>query len=73
MSSSSSPNSDDSTLASNDEDILKNMDQDDLVIFQLMVTLASNTNDLFNSHEMEERKGQYVNSIVGVQDVLGMM
>jgi hypothetical protein len=28
---------------------------------------------LFNSHEMEERKGQYVNSIVGVQDVLGMM
>jgi len=73
MSSSSSPNSDDSTLTSNDEDILKNMDQDDLVIFQLMVTIASNTNDLFNSHEMEERKGQYVNSIVGVRDVLGMM
>jgi len=73
MSSSSSPNSDDSTLTSNDEDILKNMDQDDLVIFQLMVTIASNTNDLFNSHEMEERKGQYVNSIVGVRDVSGMM
>jgi hypothetical protein len=33
--------------------------------------MASNTNDLFNSHEMEEGKGQYVDSIVGVRDVLG--
>jgi hypothetical protein len=46
------------------------MDQDDLIIFQLM---ASTTNDLFNSHEMEEEKGRYVNSTTGVQDVLDMM
>jgi hypothetical protein len=36
MFSSSSSNSDDFTSSSNDEDILENMDQDDLVIFQLM-------------------------------------
>jgi hypothetical protein len=33
--------------------------------------MASNTNDLFNSHEMEEGRGQYVDSIVGVWNVLG--
>ncbi len=49
------------------------MDQDDLIIFQLMATMASTTNDLFNSHEMEEEKGRYVNSTTGVQDVLDMM
>jgi hypothetical protein len=66
MSSSSSSNSDDFTSTSSDEDILKDMDQDDLIIFQMMATMASNTNDLFNSHEMEEGRGQYVDSIVGV-------
>ncbi len=35
--------------------------------------MASNTNDLFNSHEMEKRGGQFVNLTFGVQDVLGMM
>jgi hypothetical protein len=35
MSSLSSSNSDDSTSSSGDEDILENMDQDDLVIFQM--------------------------------------
>jgi hypothetical protein len=66
MSSSCSSNSDDSTSSSSDKDILEDMDQNDLVIFQLMATMASNNNDLFNSHKMEERRGQYVNSTVGV-------
>jgi hypothetical protein len=57
MSSSNTSNSDDSTSSSSDEDILENMDQDDLVLFQMMATMASNTNDLFNPHEMEERGG----------------
>jgi hypothetical protein len=73
ISPSSSSNSDDSTSSSSDEDILEDMDQNDLVIFQLMATMASNTNDLFNSHEMEEGKGQYINSTVGVRDVLSMI
>jgi hypothetical protein len=55
--SSSSSNNDDFTSSSSDEDILENMDQDDLIIFQLMATMASTTNDLFNSHEMKEGKG----------------
>jgi hypothetical protein len=48
------------------------MDQDDIVIFQMMAIMASNTNDLFNSHEMGKRTGgsQFVDSIVGVWDVL---
>jgi hypothetical protein len=75
MSSSHYSNSDDSTSSSSDEDILEDVNQDDLVIFQMMATMASNTNDLFNSHKMEEWGGgcQYVDSIVGVQDVLGTM
>jgi hypothetical protein len=36
MSFSSFSNSDDSTSSSSDEDILKDMDQDDLVIFQMI-------------------------------------
>jgi hypothetical protein len=39
MFSSSSSNSDDFTSSSNDEDILEDMDQDDLVIFQIMQTI----------------------------------
>jgi hypothetical protein len=39
MFSSSSSNSNDFTSSSNDEDILENMDQDDLVIFQIMQTI----------------------------------
>jgi hypothetical protein len=57
MSLSSFSNSDDSTSSSNNEDILEDMDQDDLVIFQMMATMASNTNDLFNSYKMEELGG----------------
>ncbi len=34
--------------------------------------MASNTNDLFNSHEMEEGGGgQFVDPTIGVHDVLG--
>jgi hypothetical protein len=54
---SSSLNSDDSTSSSSDEDILEGMDQNDLVFCQMMATMASNTNDLFNSHEMEDWGG----------------
>jgi hypothetical protein len=57
MSSSSSSISDDSISSSSDQDILEDMDQDDLVIFQMMAKMASNTNDLFNSHEMEKGEG----------------
>jgi hypothetical protein len=68
MSSSSFSNNGDSTLSSSDEDILVEMDQDDLVIFQMMATMASNTNDLFNSHEVEEwgEGGQSIDLTVGV-------
>jgi hypothetical protein len=59
MPSSSFSNSVDSTSSSSAKDILENMDQDDLVVFQMM---ASNTNDLFNSH-----------STISVWDVLGTM
>jgi hypothetical protein len=64
MSSSSSSNNEDSTSSSSDEDMLEDMDQDDLVIFQMMATMASNTNDLFNSHEMEERGVRGVNQLI---------
>jgi hypothetical protein len=73
MFSSSYLNSDDSTSSSSHENILENIDQDDLVIFQMMATMASNINDLFNSHEMEEGGGQFFNPFVGVRNVLGMM
>ncbi len=73
MSSSSISNSDDSTSSSSGVDFLENMDQDDLVLFQMMATMASNINDLFNPHEMEEGGGQYVDPPIGVWDVLSTM
>jgi hypothetical protein len=57
MSFSSTSNNDDSTSSSSDEDILENMDQDDLVLFQMMAAMASNNDDLFNPCEMEEGGG----------------
>jgi hypothetical protein len=36
---------------------LKNINQNDLVIFQMMVLMASNSNDLFISYEMKEGGG----------------
>jgi hypothetical protein len=35
--------------------------------------MASNINDLFNPHEMEEGGGQYVDPPIGVWDVLSTM
>jgi hypothetical protein len=49
------------------------MDENDLVLFQVMATMASNTNDLFNSHEMEDKGGQSTDPTVGVRYVLGTM
>jgi hypothetical protein len=49
------------------------MDKNDLILFQVMATMASNTNDLFNSHEMEDKRGQSTDPTVGVQYVLGTM
>jgi hypothetical protein len=49
------------------------MDENDLVLFQVMATMASNTNDLFNSHEMEDKGGQSTDLTVGVWYVLGTM
>jgi len=49
------------------------MDQDELVIFQMMTTIASNSNDLFTSHEMKEEVGQSTRPTIDVQDVLGNM
>jgi hypothetical protein len=49
------------------------MNKDDLVLFQMMATMTSDTNDLFNSHEMEEGRVQFVDPTVGVRDVLGTM
>ncbi len=45
---------------------MEDMNQDDLVFFQMMATMAFNTNDLYNSHEMEEGGGQFVDLNVGV-------
>jgi hypothetical protein len=42
--------------------------------FKWLAMMASNTNNLFNSHEMEEGGGgQYVNPTIGVLNVLGTM
>jgi hypothetical protein len=34
----------------------------------MMATMASNTNDLFNSHKMEKQGDQSMDPTVGVQD-----
>jgi hypothetical protein len=77
MSSSSSSNSyflnsDDFISYSNssDEDVLEDMDQNDLVIFQIMMMTTFNFDDLFISREMEEQQRQFVDPIVRIQDVL---
>jgi hypothetical protein len=44
----------DFTSFSSDNDILKNINQNDLVIFQMMAPMVSNSNDLFTSYEMKE-------------------
>jgi hypothetical protein len=42
------------------------MDKDDLVLFQMMATMTFETNDLLNSHEMEEEGDQSVDPTIGV-------
>jgi hypothetical protein len=49
------------------------MDQDELVIFQMMTIIASNSNDLFTSHEMKEEARQSTHPTIEVHDVLGTM
>jgi hypothetical protein len=49
------------------------MDQDDLVIFQMMTIIASNSNGLFTSHEMKEEARQSTHPTIEVHDVLGTM
>jgi hypothetical protein len=56
----------DFTSVLNDDVILKNINQNDLVIFQMMVLMASSSNHLFTSYEMKEGVGQYMDLIVGV-------
>jgi hypothetical protein len=70
----SSPNSDDLISSSSHENILGEMGQNDLIIFQMMATTTSNSNDLFISNEIEEGgggMGQYVYPTIGVWHVLG--
>jgi len=40
--------------------LLEDMDQNDFIIFQMMAMATSSSNDLFTSHEMEQRAGQSV-------------
>ncbi len=47
---------------------MEDLDQPDLVLFHMMATMASNTNDLFNSHKMEKQGDQSMDPTVGVQD-----
>jgi hypothetical protein len=72
-SNSSFSNSDDFISYSSDEDVLEDMDQNDLVSFQMMAMATSNSNDLFTWCEMEEWARQSVDPTVGIQDVLGIM
>jgi hypothetical protein len=60
-----------STSSSSDEDILENMHQDDLLIFQMMATRAS-TLMIFSIHiRWKNGGGQSMDLTIGVQDVLG--
>jgi hypothetical protein len=61
-----SSNSDGFTSTSSDEEILEDMDEDDLAIFQMMHVNDNFSNEFFLSHEMEERASQFMNPNVGV-------
>jgi hypothetical protein len=50
----SSSSSDDLMSSSSDENILGDMGQNDLIIFQMIATMTSNSNDLFIPNEIEE-------------------
>jgi len=55
------------------EKILEDMDQDDLMIFQMMLTTICNFNEFFTSHEMEEGMGQSMDIVASVWDILATM
>jgi hypothetical protein len=59
-------NSDGFTSTSSDGEILEDMDEDDLAIFQMMHGNDNFSNEFFFSHEMEERASQFMNPNVGV-------
>jgi len=62
----SSCNSDSFTSSSSDGEIVEDMDEDDLAIFQMMDGNDNFSNKFFLSHEMEEKASQFVNPNVGV-------
>jgi len=64
---------DDFISSSNHKDVLENLDQNDLVIFQMMTIIASNSNGLFTSQEMKEEARQSTHPTIEVHDVLGTM
>jgi hypothetical protein len=60
--------------SSSDENILGDMGQNDLIIFQMMATMTSNSFDLFISNEIGGGGlGQYVDPTMGVWHVLGII
>ncbi len=65
----SSCNSDSFTSSSSDGEIVEDMDEDDLAMFQMMDGNDNFSNEFFLSHEMEEKTSQFVNPNVGVWDV----
>jgi hypothetical protein len=48
----SSSNNNNFTSTSNDEEILEDMDENDLTLFQMMAKIISNSNEFFLSHEI---------------------
>jgi hypothetical protein len=48
----SSSNNNNFTSTSNDEEILEDMDENDLTLFQMMAKIVSNSNEFFLSHEI---------------------
>jgi len=69
----SSSSSDVFILASSNEKILEDMDQDDLMTFQMMLVTICNFNEFFTSHEMEEGIRQSMDIVVSVWDILVTM
>jgi hypothetical protein len=69
----SSSSNDGFISTSSNEKILEDMDQADLMIFQIMLVTICNFNDFFTSYEMEEGMGQSVDIVASVWDILVAM
>jgi hypothetical protein len=69
----SSSSNDGFISTSSNEKILGDMDQDDLMIFQMMLVTICNFNEFFTSHEMEEGIGQSMDIVASVWDILATM